>query len=708
MFNNDNKGLFGTAKEQMKKIKKVLTILPILGPILYAIFIVIIVVVITLLPIIFFNNIKDGFYNGVDKILNFISTGNWMSSENQYYLTLQDEYDKFQSYNYKEGEFDIPLLAATSHYANFFGPGNFDYANDESKDQPDEDEKYNEEDLKLGVKEELSRTFYRVAEHELGTSTTIIPTDKKLIGHLVDVKIVTHCTPLEDFGDAIDIAKIYWSQWKDFAKLTWYTVGKTQKTIIGEGNIVSFVKLLHAYKKHGYNYIETEYKQLVNVLKNDNIFFEIIRILDQSELGGCDADNEVPIPIIYRFINYENYKRYLKEFHLKDFYINCESCPHKNKSDKDKDIIADRMIDDIFNQKKLWDYLNQNQVIYQNTSAIYIPGLSSMPIPIGADGKLPITSSFGRRKHPITGEWDDHRGIDLGYAMGTPIYAMADGEVVHAGCQSNGCGKGWGKYVKIKHDINGDGKVDYYTLYAHMSVINTTTGAIVGGGQKIGEVGSTGTSTASHLHLEIHDSTGKLLNPGEVLKGIMEGNSIFDNTDIATYYYQGDFKNNAYCKGMGTEENESTIATAGALPTSYAMVAVKLGNKMTPVSIANYICQNTNYRVEEYGTSSAFFTDPNVINSFKIKATKMSNYTIDNLVSMLKSGKPIIASIKNGHFNPNGSGHYIVIDSIDADNNIKILDPGNRAKTNVSYSLEEIDTYVINHINGGMWYFEKG
>ncbi len=717
MFNNDNKGIFETVRQQLEKLKKAKRLWAILGgllPLFQVILIVIIVVAVTLLPVMFFNNIKDGFYNGVDKFLNFLSTGRWMSSENAYYLTLEREYLKFQSYNNKEGEFDIPLLAATSHYVNMFGPHDFDYANDEDINHLIEDEDYNKDKIEYAIKEKTSRTFYEVAEHELGTSTTIIPTQKKLIGHLVDLKLETRCVNVKDLilntdkdeeESARDILK---AAWADFMELTWQTSGNSVKYVINSLNVFEFVNLIHAYKDQGHNYLEVELARLLHSTKEDNMIKEFVRIIEQSDLSPCEGILNIPIPTIIRFINYDNYKEYLKEFYLKKFYINCKNCPYKDKTDEYKDIIADRMIEEIFQQKDTWDYLNNAQILFRNISSIYIPGLSSMPIPISEDGTLNVTSVFGMRIHPIYKTPKMHNGIDLGYPMGTPVSAIADGEVVHAGCQSNGCSKGWGKYVKIKHDIDGDGVTDYYTLYAHLSVLNTTKGSIVGGGQQIGEVGSTGASTGAHLHLEIHDKNGTPIDPLPILKGIMEGNSVFDNTPITTYYNQGDYKNVAYCKGMASGGKEATISSSGCLPTSYAMVAVKLGYKMTPVGVANYICQNTSYRIEGFGTSSAFFTDQKVMNNFKIKATRVKNRTIDNVVSLLKSGKPIIVSVKNGHFNPSGAGHFIVIDSIDPHGNIKILDPGNRSKTTRSYTKEEINTYVINHINSGMWYFEKG
>jgi murein DD-endopeptidase MepM/ murein hydrolase activator NlpD len=105
-----------------------------------------------------------------------------------------------------------------------------------------------------------------------------------------------------------------------------------------------------------------------------------------------------------------------------------------------------------------------------------------------------ISSNFGWRVHPIFHTRKLHTGVDLASTTGTPIYAAGDGVVEKAGWSS-----GYGRFVLIKH-VNG-----YETGYGHMSRIadSTVPGARVRQGQIIGNVGSTGNSTGSHLHFEI-------------------------------------------------------------------------------------------------------------------------------------------------------------------------------------------------------------
>ena len=115
------------------------------------------------------------------------------------------------------------------------------------------------------------------------------------------------------------------------------------------------------------------------------------------------------------------------------------------------------------------------------------------PLPVAGT----ITSQFGHRVDPITGEVSSHTGTDIACAEGTPILAAADGIVTVA----NGLdswGGSYGYYIQIDH---GGG---LETLYAHCSSICVTTGQQVQAGQVIGYVGHTGRATGSHLHLEVH------------------------------------------------------------------------------------------------------------------------------------------------------------------------------------------------------------
>ncbi len=119
-------------------------------------------------------------------------------------------------------------------------------------------------------------------------------------------------------------------------------------------------------------------------------------------------------------------------------------------------------------------------------------GTLQWPLPVAGT----ITSQFGHRVDPITGEVSSHTGTDIACAEGTPILAAADGTVTVA----NGLdswGGSYGYYIQIDH---GGG---LETLYAHCSSICVTTGQQVQAGQVIGYVGHTGRVTGNHLHLEV-------------------------------------------------------------------------------------------------------------------------------------------------------------------------------------------------------------
>ena len=119
-------------------------------------------------------------------------------------------------------------------------------------------------------------------------------------------------------------------------------------------------------------------------------------------------------------------------------------------------------------------------------------GTLQWPLPVAGT----ITSQFGHRVDPITGEVSSHTGTDIACAEGTPILAAADGIVTVA----NGLdswGGSYGYYIQIDH---GGG---LETLYAHCSSICVTTGQQVQAGEVIGYVGHTGRATGNHLHFEV-------------------------------------------------------------------------------------------------------------------------------------------------------------------------------------------------------------
>ena len=126
-----------------------------------------------------------------------------------------------------------------------------------------------------------------------------------------------------------------------------------------------------------------------------------------------------------------------------------------------------------------------------------------------------ISSSFGMRKHPISGFNKMHKGVDFAAPVGTPVYAGGNGVIEMAGV--NG---GYGKYIRIRHNN------EYKTAYAHLNSYRKgiSKGVRVNQGEVIGYVGSTGRSTGPHLHYEIIYQNKKVnplklkLPSGKILK----------------------------------------------------------------------------------------------------------------------------------------------------------------------------------------------
>ena len=119
-----------------------------------------------------------------------------------------------------------------------------------------------------------------------------------------------------------------------------------------------------------------------------------------------------------------------------------------------------------------------------------------------------VSSRFGLRVHPITGETKSHTGIDIASNQGTAVYASDGGSVTLAGW--NG---GYGNCIMIDH---GNG---YVTLYGHLSSISVSVGQTVSQGATIGAVGSTGNSTGPHLHFEVLKN-GTRIDPEQFFSGL--------------------------------------------------------------------------------------------------------------------------------------------------------------------------------------------
>ena len=153
-------------------------------------------------------------------------------------------------------------------------------------------------------------------------------------------------------------------------------------------------------------------------------------------------------------------------------------------------------------QRKTENYAEAAQVGYVagNESTGYV-----WPLPCSQR----VTSRFGNRSDPFTGETRYHSGIDIdGFGNdGAPVIAAAGGEVITASYDSS-----YGNYVIIDHGGTS-------TVYAHMSGLAVSYGQTVSQGETIGYVGATGRATGTHLHFEVYVGDERV-DPAQYFSGI--------------------------------------------------------------------------------------------------------------------------------------------------------------------------------------------
>ncbi|MDR3301018.1 MAG: M23 family metallopeptidase [Spirochaetaceae bacterium] len=161
--------------------------------------------------------------------------------------------------------------------------------------------------------------------------------------------------------------------------------------------------------------------------------------------------------------------------------------------------------------------LDANDIMSPELSAgthLFIPGAKmrseDLKMALGELFIYPIrgrlSSSFGWRKDPFTGERRYHNAIDLASDIGVQVKATRGGKITTVAFSPV-----FGRYIIISHE---DG---YQSMYAHLNAASVSQGAKVNQGDKIGEVGNTGHSTGPHLHFAVYKN-GRAVNPLELLK----------------------------------------------------------------------------------------------------------------------------------------------------------------------------------------------
>ncbi len=226
-----------------------------------------------------------------------------------------------------------------------------------------------------------------------------------------------------------------------------------------------------------YEILQQRFVQVSQVMqdlqhRDDNIY----RVIFEAE----------PIPSTVREAGYGGVDRYkaLEGFDNEDLIIETTRK-------------LDKLTKQMYVQSKSFDEIVE---LAENKSHM----LASIPAiqPVANKDLTRIASGFGYRIHPIYKTTKMHEGVDFSAPVGTEIYATGNGTVKLVEYDS----RGYGNHVIISHGFG------YETLYGHMSKINIRPGQKVKRGDVIGVVGSTGSSTAPHLHYEVIKQSAKI-NP---------------------------------------------------------------------------------------------------------------------------------------------------------------------------------------------------
>lgn len=265
-------------------------------------------------------------------------------------------------------------------------------------------------------------------------------------------------------------------------------------SIVAAGMVFATIVLLFAYnffhspKEKMLNREIEQYKQQYSLL-NDKIY-QINKILEDLENRDDNIYRVIfeaePISSSVRRASYGGTDRYAKFEGFNNSDIIIETTKKMDKISR-RLYVQSKSYDEVVKMAK-----NKSQML------ACIPAI----IPI-RNGASKICSGFGYRIHPIYKTMRMHPGIDILIPRGTPIYATGDGFVDNP--KTNYL-SGYGIVCILNHGYG------YQSLYGHMSRIVVKSGQKIKRGQLIGYVGSTGMSTAPHLHYEIWKN-GKRINP---------------------------------------------------------------------------------------------------------------------------------------------------------------------------------------------------
>lgn len=277
-------------------------------------------------------------------------------------------------------------------------------------------------------------------------------------------------------------------------KTNWKEITLRVLSYLATGTVFAAVTIVLAYKFLPSPNEKKKNREVEEVLLQYELLQKKMDQVDKVVADLEDRDNNIyrvifeaePIPNEVRNAGFGGVDRYKKLEGYDNSELIIETTKRLDKLTK-RLYIQSKSFDDVVKMAR-----NKQQLINS------IPAI----MPINNKFLRHAPSGFGWRTHPIYKSSEFHPGMDFASPEGTPICATGDGVVERA----DNTAHGYGNHVVLNHGYG------YQTLYGHMSKIATSIGKKVKRGELIGYVGSTGLSTAPHVHYEVIKNGGKV-NP---------------------------------------------------------------------------------------------------------------------------------------------------------------------------------------------------
>ena len=274
------------------KAKKTISIIMAVAPVVLSMLIIIFLIICIMGQIMVvrdkIDKLASQFTTGIEKFVNFVQGEGWMTDEDSFFTYLNDQYNDFERFKSNGESLDIPLVAATIHYSKIVDLEKFEEADDSN------DEEYKEEEFEeIGgfVSKEKTSSFYDIARKKLGSVSTIYPGQKRLLGHLANVKLEPGFYNYEAY-------KEYWSDFFKYALNVAKGTGMDiREELIDESlPVISFIKFyeeLQGYvEQYGSYTYGMEYDLANNVYELDEFLHTLSTVYETAKTVSRDGSSD--------------------------------------------------------------------------------------------------------------------------------------------------------------------------------------------------------------------------------------------------------------------------------------------------------------------------------------------------------------------------------------------------------------------------------